>query len=70
MSTQTLTESQQAQTVEKKVQELRQLFADAPQFAKTALEKTLRDLSSTASKPRSRMESAGRTGSRQGRSRS
>jgi len=67
MSTQTLTESQQAQTVEKKVQELRQLFADAPQFAKTALENTLRDLSSSASKPRSRMESAGRTGSRQGK---
>ena len=67
METQTLTKSQQAQTVEKKVQELRQLFADAPQFAKTALENTLRDLSSSASKPRSRMESAGRTGSRQGK---
>ena len=66
MSTQTLTKSQQDKTVEKKVQELRQLFADAPQFAKTALENTLRDLSSTAAKPRSRMESAGRTGSRQG----
>ena len=66
MSTQTLTKSQQDKTVEKKVQELRQLFADAPQFAKTALENTLRDLSSSASKPRSRMESAGRTGSRQG----
>ena len=67
MSTQTLTKSQQDKTVEKKVQELRQLFADAPQFAKTALENTLRDLSSSASKPRSRMESAGRTGSRQGK---
>ena len=67
MSTQTLTKPQQDKTVEKKVQELRQLFADAPQFAKTALENTLRDLSSSASKPRSRMESAGRTGSRQGK---
>jgi len=67
METQTLTKSQQAQTVEKKLQELRQLYADAPQFAKTALENTLRDLSSSASKPRSRMESAGRTGSRQGK---
>ena len=66
MSTQTLTKSQQGQTVEKKVQELRQLFADAPQFAKTALENTLRDLTSAAAQPRSRMESAGRTGSRQG----
>src|SRR5215831_1927475 len=67
MSTQTLTKSQQGQTVEKKVQELRQLYADAPQFAKTALENTLRDLASVASQPRSRMESAGRTGSRQGK---
>jgi hypothetical protein len=67
MSTQTLTKSQQDQTLEKKVQELRQAFANAPQFAKTALENTLRDLASTASQPRSRMESAGRTGSRQGK---
>jgi hypothetical protein len=67
MSTQTLTKSQQNQTIEKKVQELRQLYAEAPQFAKTALENTLRDLASTASHPRSRMESAGRTGSRQGK---
>ena len=47
MTTQTLTKSQQDKTVEKKVQELRQLFADAPQFAKTALENSLRDLAST-----------------------
>jgi hypothetical protein len=67
MATQTLTKSQQDPTVEKKVQELRQLYADAPQFAKTALENSLRDLASTASQPRSRMESAGRTGSRQGK---
>jgi hypothetical protein len=67
MSTQTLTKSQEDQTLEKKVQELRQAFANAPQLAKTALENTLRDLASTASQPRSRMESAGRTGSRQGK---
>jgi hypothetical protein len=67
MSTQTLTKSQEDQTLEKKVQELRQAFANAPQFAKTALENSLRDLASTASQPRSRMESAGRTGSRQGK---
>src|SRR6516162_8208395 len=65
MGTQTLTRPNQ--TVEDKVQQLRQLYADAPQFAKTALENTLRDLASTASQPRSRMESAGRTGSRQGK---
>ena len=66
MSTQTLSKSQEGQTLEKKVQELRQLYANAPQFAKTALENSLRDLASTASQPRSKMESAGRTGSRQG----
>ena len=67
MATQTLTRPQQDQTVEKKIQQLRQLFADAPQYAKTALENTLKDLASTASQPRSRMESAGRTGFRQGK---
>jgi hypothetical protein len=58
---------EQDKTVEKKVQQLRQLYADAPQYAKTALENTLGELTSQASKPRSRMESAGRTGSRQGK---
>src|SRR5262249_23134713 len=66
MATQTLTKPKQNQTVEDKIQQLRQLYADAPEFAKTALENTLRDLASAASQPRSRMESAGRTGSRQG----
>jgi hypothetical protein len=64
MATQTLTK--QNQTVEDKIQQLRQLYADAPEFAKTALENTLKDLASTAAQPRSRMESAGRTGVRQG----
>jgi hypothetical protein len=54
-------------TAEKKVEKLRELYADAPQFARTALENTLRDLAATAAQPRSRMESAGRTGSRQGK---
>ena len=67
MSTQTLTRTKQNQTVEDKIQQLRQAFADAPQYAKTALENTLRDLTSAAEQPRSRMESAGRTGSRQGK---
>jgi hypothetical protein len=54
-------------TAEKKVEKLRELYANAPQFARTALENTLRDLAATAAQPRSRMESAGRTGSRQGK---
>ena len=62
MATQTQTQPKQDQTVEK----LRQAFADAPQYAKTALENTIEDLASTAAQPRSRMESAGRTGWRQG----
>ena len=67
MATQTLTTPKQNQTVEDKIQQLRQLYADAPQFAKTALENTLQRLTSAASQPRSRMESAGRTGIRQGK---
>ena len=58
---------EQAGTVEQKAQQLRELFADAPQVGRTALENLLRDLSSQASKPRTRMESAGRVGSRQGK---
>ena len=52
--------------VEQKIQNLRNAFADAPQMAKAALENKVRDLASHISEPRSRMESAGRTGSRQG----
>lgn len=67
MATQTQAKPKQNQTVEDRMQQLRQLYAEAPQFAKTALENTLQALSSTASQPRSRMESAGRTGVRQGK---
>jgi hypothetical protein len=52
--------------VEQKIQKLRDVYADAPQLAKTALENKLKDLASHLSEPGSRMESAGRTGSRQG----
>jgi len=67
MATQTLTGPKQDQTLEDKARHLRQLFADAPQYAKTALEHSLKDLTSFASKPRARVESAGRTGIRQGK---
>jgi hypothetical protein len=66
MTTQTLTKPKQDQTVDDKIQQLRQLYADTPQYAKTALENTLRELTSQASKPRARLESAGRMGIRQG----
>ena len=69
MATQTATSDRPKQdlAIEQKIQQLRQLYADTPQFVKTALENTLKDLASMASQPRSRMESAGRTGVRQGK---
>src|SRR5262245_16505864 len=67
MATQTVTKPQQNQTVEQRAQHVRQLFADAPQYAKTALEHSLKDLTSFGSKPRTPVESAGRAGIRQGK---
>ncbi len=64
--TQTSTKPLTNPAVAEKIQKLREVFADAPQIAKTALENKIRDLASHASEPRSQMESAGRTGSRQG----
>jgi len=68
MTTQTATAntSNQDAATEQKIRALRDVFADAPQMAKTALENKVRDLASHVSESRSRMESAGRTGSRQG----
>ena len=63
---QTQTQLENDRLVEQKIQKLRSVFADAPQMAKTALENKIRDLASHMSEPRSQMESAGRTGSRQG----
>jgi hypothetical protein len=69
MATQTATVNKpdQNQSIEDKVKHLRQLYADAPQYAKTALENSIKDLASFGSKPRARVESAGRIGIRQGR---
>ena len=68
MTTQAATVNRPKQdlAVEQKIQKLRDAFADAPQMAKRALENRVRDLASHLSEPGSRMESAGRTGSRQG----
>ncbi|MDX8469603.1 hypothetical protein RFM26_28300 [Mesorhizobium sp. VK23B] len=65
--TQSAMESKSNADVAQKIQKLREAFADAPQMAKTALESKIQDLASHMSEPRSRMESAGRTGSRQGK---
>jgi hypothetical protein len=62
----TATGPEQDQTVEEKIQQVRELFADAPEVGKKALENVLGELRSQAPEPRSQMVSAGRVGSRQG----
>jgi len=67
MQTQTLNKPQQEQATEEKIQQLRTLFADAPQLGKTALENALLELRSQASALPPAIESAGRTGARLGK---
>jgi hypothetical protein len=56
------------QAAEKKIQKLRELYADAPELGKKALENVLRDLKSQVSQtPPPPIESAGRVGSRLGK---
>src|SRR6476620_7198845 len=70
MSTQTRTSSNEGtdHSVEAKVQQLRELFADAPELGKKALENALRELKSQASDMPPAVESAGRVGARLGKS--
>jgi hypothetical protein len=66
--TPTATEPGQDLTVEEKINQLRELFADAPEVGRTALENVLSRLASDASqKPPPPIESAGRVGSRLGK---
>lgn len=58
--------AQQDQTVEEKIQRLRELFADAPEIGKRALENVIPELTSQVSQPRYQVESAGRVGVRLG----
>jgi hypothetical protein len=68
MTTQTLTKSEQDKTAENKIQKLRELYADAPELGKKALENVLRDLKSQVSQaPPPPIQSAGRVGSRLGK---
>ena len=67
MSTQTVTRPDSDQTLEKKIQRLREVYATGPEVGKTALEKVLGELKTFASTTRARVESAGRTGVRQGK---
>jgi len=67
MTTETTTTTTGA-TAEEKINQLRELFADAPEVGKKALENVLGQLTSQASqKPPPPVESAGRVGSRLGK---
>ena len=66
-TTQRQTGSTQSADAQQKVQELRALFADAPELGKKALENALRELKSQVSAPPPPIESAGRVGARLGK---
>jgi hypothetical protein len=67
MATQTATEERpkQGMTVEQKIQKLRELYADAPEIGKAALENGLSMLTEALAAP-PRVQTAGRIGLRQG----
>ena len=68
MTTQTQTSNpDQDHTVEKKIQQFRELFADAPEIGKKALENALHELKSQTSDLPPAIESAGRIGARLGK---
>ena len=67
MTTQTVARTESDKTLETKIQRLREVYATGPEVGKTALEKVLGELTSFASTTRARVESAGRTGIRQGK---
>ena len=66
--TQTRNRTEQGQNAERGLQQLRELFADAPEMARKGLENALPSLMSLASDPQSAQAgSAGRIGIRQGK---
>ena len=73
METTTATQSSQmtgsvrSPDARRKIEELRALFADAPELGRTALENVLRELSADVSNPPPAIESAGRVGARLGK---
>jgi hypothetical protein len=58
---------EQRQAGEEKIRQLRELFADAPELGKKALEGVLKELTSQVSEPPPPIESAGRVGARLGK---
>ena len=68
MATSTASRPGSDQTVEKKIQRLRELFANGPEMGKKALEAQIKQIEATAERePKTRMSSAGRIGVRQGK---
>jgi hypothetical protein len=67
IATKPQTVSEKEPSGEEKVRRLRELFADAPQLGRTALENALRELISQAAEPPPPVESAGRVGARLGK---
>ena len=66
MATQTMTKPKQNQSVEQKLQTLRELYADAPEIGKAALKNGLTMLTQELAAP-GRAQTAGRIGARQGK---
>ena len=66
MQTQTLVAKRQDESPDVKIQQLRDLFADASDVGKAALENVLKELTSQAAAPPPPIESAGRVGARLG----
>src|SRR5882724_11242345 len=66
MATQTQT-APQSDSGAQKIQQLRELFADATDVGKRALENVIKELSSQVSEPPPAIESAGRVGARLGK---
>src|SRR5215475_1353144 len=64
MATQTLTERKQGQSVEQKLQKLRELYADAPEVGKAALKNGLARITEELAAP-PHQQTAGRIGARQ-----
>src|SRR5262245_39167030 len=66
METQSLAGATKDQSIESKVKQFRDLFADAPELGKKALENAIKDLKSDVGNPPPPIESAGRVGARLG----
>ena len=65
MTTQEIAKAEHAQSGDKKIQQLKDLFADAPELGKQALENVLQELKSdTSATPPPPVQSAGRVGAR------